>query len=295
MNRRFVHIFRNEAKVFYESFTQFSKDLFTNSSANGYIHSAEFGRYRERAVERFLRLLTPQRLAFSDGFIITPRDQVSTQCDIIIYKKNDTPLINDNNATFFPVESVAGVVEVKSTLKKSELKDSLNKLARVKKLRDDIYNDKNNVLEISRRNNTHLPPQNNIWSQLDSIFTVLVCDKLDFDLDKFSPIELYDPSTPRYCWHNIILSLNDGVFLYSSERDHCWPVLPFQKSMLLSGFVYYPKEDMELSHIEFFGHFYNLGISMNSVFYPELSNYFNEILDLESTKNLIVPLWTKTD
>lgn len=65
--------------------------------------------------------------------------------------------------------------------------------------------------------------------------------------------------------------------------------------MLLSGFVYYPKEDMELSHIEFFGHFYNLGISMNSVFYPELSNYFNEILDLESTKNLIVPLWTKTD
>lgn len=289
MNKRFLHIFRHEAKVFYDSFTHFSKELFSNENGGVYIHSGEFGRYRERAVERFLRLITPQNLKFGDGFILTPRNQVSTQCDIIIYSQEDTPLISDNNATFFPIESVAGVVEVKSKLSKSELKNTLRKLANVKKLREDIYNDTDNELEISRKNNLSAPKKDVLWNHQDTLFTVLICEKFDFNLKASKPSEFYDNSIPPRYWHNLVLSLDDGVLVYNYERDHCWPVLAKGSLLIPSNQICYPKEDAAIPYLEIFGHLYNLGISVTSLFYPELRNYFDERFTTDSPNQLIIP------
>lgn len=288
-----MHVFSNEAKLFYDSFTNYSRGLFEGEGEGvGSIHNGEFGRYRERAVERFLRLLTPQNLKFADGFILTPRNQVSTQCDIIIYSQEDTPLISDNNASFFPVESVTGVVEVKSTLSKSELTKALNKLAKIKRLREDIYNDHHNNLEISRKNNLLFPPKDHLWNQHDSLFTVLVCEKFKFDLKKVRPAECYDDDVPYRYRHNLILSLEDGVFFYNHERDHCWPVILKGNGMYISNNIFNPKDDGELPYLEVFGHQYNLGISMNSLFIPELRNYFDDRFDVGSIDSLKVPGWT---
>lgn len=40
----------------------------------------------------------------SDGFIITSKNSISTQCDIIIYNSNTVPLISDGIARMFPIE-----------------------------------------------------------------------------------------------------------------------------------------------------------------------------------------------
>ena len=39
----------------------------------------------------------------SDGFIITSKNSISTQCDIIIYNSNTVPLISDGIARMFPI------------------------------------------------------------------------------------------------------------------------------------------------------------------------------------------------
>lgn len=57
---------------------------------------------------------------------------------IISIFKEHTPLIENSGQRFFPVECVAGVIEVKSKLTKATLKEALVKLAAIKDLRNDI-------------------------------------------------------------------------------------------------------------------------------------------------------------
>ena len=70
--------------------------------------------YRERIVSDLLKPFLPSRLAVGTGFIITHQNKQSTQCDLIIYDKENTPVIENGDQRFFPVECVIGVVEVKN-------------------------------------------------------------------------------------------------------------------------------------------------------------------------------------
>lgn len=53
--------------------------------------------------------------------------------------KNNTPLIQSKELqNFYPVETVAAVVKIKSALSKKELKYALEKLSKVKTLRKSV-------------------------------------------------------------------------------------------------------------------------------------------------------------
>lgn len=59
---------------------------------------------------------------------------MSHQCDIVIYDALQTPLVESQfSQMFYTIESVAAVGEIKSVLSKQAFKETINKLATVKK------------------------------------------------------------------------------------------------------------------------------------------------------------------
>ena len=163
-------------------------------------HNLEYGMYRERVFKELIGFLLKRDVRVSDGFIITDKDTVSTQCDLIIYDSNVIPLIDDSVANFFPVEIVRGVGEIKSNMSKQEFKDALIKLANNKQLSD-------------HRSGASVDESNKPLENRDLI-SFLVCNKFEFKLEDIDFNEIYG-GIPQRFWHNAILSVHDGVFLYT--------------------------------------------------------------------------------
>ena len=135
-NKIFEELFSEKIEIFKNSYTNISKNLFYDEVSNKIIHNGEYGTYREAVTREFLRPFIPNNLDISTGFLINTCDEVSTQCDIVIYEPKMTPLVQTSELQrFFPVESVASIGEIKSNLKKHELKAAINKLASNKSLR----------------------------------------------------------------------------------------------------------------------------------------------------------------
>lgn len=99
-------------------------------------HQGSKGSYRENTLKRFLsegRL--PSRYGIGTGEIVGPAHNVSHQSDLIIYDcLNGISLIYDENTQVYPIECVAGTIEVKSTLSKTEFIKSLENIKSVKQL-----------------------------------------------------------------------------------------------------------------------------------------------------------------
>ncbi len=99
-------------------------------------HQGNKGTYRESALREFLlsgRL--PKRFGIGTGEIIGPTRNVSKQSDLVIYDQLDgMSLVYDDNVQIYPIESVFGVIEVKSQLSKTELIKSLENIKSVKSL-----------------------------------------------------------------------------------------------------------------------------------------------------------------
>ena len=77
------------------------------------------------------------KLAIATGCIIDSYGNTSTQTDVILYEIDQCLIfsINDTTeATYIPCEGVVAIWEVKSTLTTTDLKDSINKIKRVKEL-----------------------------------------------------------------------------------------------------------------------------------------------------------------
>ena len=90
--------------------------------------------YRERCLKDILSYFLDKNYTISDGFIINSNNEVSTQCDVIIHNSKIMPLIDNNISNFFPMEVISSIGEVKSTLSKDQLKETLRKLAKNKML-----------------------------------------------------------------------------------------------------------------------------------------------------------------
>jgi len=98
-------------------------------------HSALKGSEAENIVKSFLNDHLPRRFAAGSGFIIDINDQVSKQTDLIIYDSLNCPVYRvSDNASIFPNDNVAAVIEVKSTLDKDRLRESFENIAAAKKL-----------------------------------------------------------------------------------------------------------------------------------------------------------------
>lgn len=98
-------------------------------------HNGEKGTARENILKEYLMSYIPEKYNFSKGTIVDCKDVQSKQIDIIIHDKFLTPYLVDMNETkIVPIESVYGVIEVKSTLSKEELRKSIKNIESVRSL-----------------------------------------------------------------------------------------------------------------------------------------------------------------
>lgn len=98
-------------------------------------HNPELGRLNETHLVSLLREVLPQKIGIGTGFIASGGDcpRKSPQCDIILYDAlNNVPLYTSDAWSIYPIEMVYGVIEVKTTLNKRELKDAFEKCARIR-------------------------------------------------------------------------------------------------------------------------------------------------------------------
>lgn len=104
-----------------------------------YEHQGNKGSFREGALRDFLASdRMPSKYGLGTGEIVSSHGEVSKQSDLIIFDRlNGIPLLYSDTVQVFPVESVYGVVEVKSKLSKEELLKALDNIKSVKMLGDD--------------------------------------------------------------------------------------------------------------------------------------------------------------
>lgn len=162
----------------------------------------------------------PKKYDISSGFVINSENQISTQCDLIIYDKDNTPQIESfEKQKFFPVETIVAIGEVKSDINSAlELNEYLEKLSKVKKMREGVKKPRTYFRPFSGPYNPSINPY-------DSIFTFIICNKFNFNTsENFIRYE-----SDRKYKHNLVLSLEDGLINYKSKNGDPNLSVPFIK------------------------------------------------------------------
>ena len=270
MNNIFDKLVKSKIEQFENDYANLSRQIFVDRNGK-LIHPGEFGTYREKIIKAFLEPFLPTRLAIGSGFIITSKDRISSQCDIIIYDKAHTPIVENGEQKFFPVECVAGVIEVKSKLTKSTLKDALIKLTKVKELRNDIGN--NPYIFKSYTGGGTFNPKLYVR---DQIATFLICESIDIEIEKELPnlFGVIYREIDKSLFHNMILNIDNYCLLYFDGK---YPIYhsyynyereSFKNECIMPHDVGYAKE-----HILLFLNYFYMLISSVSIMDLEITNY----------------------
>ena len=267
----FDALLREKTDLFRTAFSTVSTEVFYNSTEKKLRHTGEYGMFREAIVRDFLKFIIPQGLDITTGFVITSMDDVSTQCDIIVFDSKMTPLYQEGDRQrFFPVESIFCIGEVKSTLKRQDLSSALNKLATTKALSERISHPR----VLRRYPPGEFDPTNH---PDDLIPTILICQKLDFDLSNIeNEIDgMYESTVLHRHKHNIILSIEDGLLSYhdSSGMYLSYPMLAGDQ--VRHRFTQ-PRSNIYV-HFMLFASFMFMLTTNKTLLYPEFSFYMGTI------------------
>lgn len=275
-NRIYNKLLENKIENLINSFKYTSRDIFYDEANNRIIHPGEFGGYREKIIIDFLRITIPKTFGISDGFIISNNDEISTQCDIVIYDKEYTPTIEiDSLQKFYTVETVVGIGEAKSKLSKAALKETLIKLANSKKIKCNVQQPY--ILKKKSADNIFQPTVN----VYDNIFSFLICEKLEFNLndldwnDYFN--DVYNDFETNHR-HNVILSIEDGFILYKGTLSGQNTILPYPSLVGNQPFEneFIQKENGSYRIYKLFASAMFDGISHATILYPETTKYIVE-------------------
>lgn len=277
----FLEIYKEQVELFMSSYLKSSRNIFYEpENHNNLHHAGEFGIYRERIVSKFLKLFTPQRLEFDSGFVIVPNDKPSKQIDIIVYDKNESPLIkSEEGQKFFPMETVASIGEIKSVLTQSNLKTELQNLVGLKKMRESLgnrfllYSAKPKDVDVANAITKDIPfnPAN---FPHDQISTFLICEKFDFEINEENTHEiissLYEQETIDRHKVDFILSLKDGFIGYYKEGEE---FLLHPSTTDGYNIELVPSNETHDHIKQFVNLFYNR-LALTSIVKPEISEYF---------------------
>jgi hypothetical protein len=118
-----------------DRFAHVEETLLSQFREAGFIqHQGDKGENREEILREFLSRHLPKRYGVAKGEIITRDGTHSHSADIIIYDAANAPLLYSGKTAVIPIEGVYGIIEVKSTLSKSELLDTTQKIEKFKRL-----------------------------------------------------------------------------------------------------------------------------------------------------------------
>lgn len=270
MNEVFDKLVKSKIEKFVFDYKRLSREVFVNE--NGDLkHPAEFGIYREKIIKHLIQPFLPSRLAIGTGFIITSKNETSTQCDLLIYDKDNTPVIENEEQRFFPIECVVGVIEVKSRLDKSKLKAALIKLSEIKKLRESVSS---NIYTF--KNGRQDKPFSPKYYGRDQIATFLICESIEMnvkeDINTFFK-DVYN-CIDKSLFHNMILSIDNGIFLYNDGNVPIYhSYYDYSKEAFKNQFICPHALGYHYEHILLFVNYFYMIISSISVLYIEMTEY----------------------
>lgn len=193
-------------KVFRGISNKIMSDFIISAEIN---HNGNKGTYRENALKNFLsqgRL--PGRYGIGSGEIVGPIQNVSKQSDLIIYDQlNGFSLVYDEGIQVYPIECVAGVIEVKSTLNKTEFIKALENIKSVKSLVPDETATK------------HLAAGWKMAYKRPSPFGAIFAYKLgENSLDSLvNNLTEWEKDVPKQLWPNVIAVLNEGIIFHYAD------------------------------------------------------------------------------
>ena len=266
----FEHLLIQKIDTFVNQFKE-SKNVFYDANKKQPIHPGEYGIYREKICKEFLKAIVPSKFNFGTGFVINTFNEVSSQCDIIVHDSQNTPLIQNNELeTFYPIETVVAIGEIKSKLSKTNFVGALKTLAKIKKMRENIKNPV--IIHPSQSTFREYNPKNHPY---DQIVTFLICEKLEFNYDnlvnEFDSIYEEFPVSLR---HNLILSIDDGLICYyDGNKTMAYPIMPNNpcKNRITISDIKYP-------YMKLFASYMFQTTSSASILYPEITDYMGSIL-----------------
>lgn len=274
----FNALLEEQTQIFKNGFLNVSSAVFYDDEKKRMIHNQEYGVYREKICKEFIKFFIPQNYMISDGFIINNNDEVSHQCDIIIYDRNFTPLLqSENKQRFFPVETIAAIGEIKSNVTFAELKIALKKLSNLKKIRKNIKSPEIFTRQFNTSDSQYRPE----ILGFDQIITFLICRKLNFDLsDLPNKINSVYKGIDDSLRHNMILSIEDGLLYYvaPNDSDLCYPINindNYELELCKNKFITPQKENN--SHINFFINSLFKSISATTILHPNILSYIKPV------------------
>ncbi|GAB3536145.1 DUF6602 domain-containing protein [Photobacterium alginatilyticum] len=185
------------------------------------------GAARESEVRQKLESILPTGVGVGTGCVIDFEGNASSQQDIIIYENNLCPVFSINNTpetTYYPCEGVIAVGEIKSTIGKTELIDSFNKIKSAKELQrqkilsrstifDYDYYSFRHYLSMQGFDCTKEEEFNQDGNSKDQIFGFILCN--DFSVKENTLIEHVNncsKAIDRKLLPNMVVSLQSGMF-----------------------------------------------------------------------------------
>ena len=120
-----------------ETFVHLSDEMRSASASSRVIrHQGRLGTERESQLEAHLLRFLPERYAIGRGEVVSAQGTWSRDEDLILYDRFNSPkLFTAAHSLVLPVESVAAVVEVKSSLGTKEIRAASQSIASVKALK----------------------------------------------------------------------------------------------------------------------------------------------------------------
>jgi hypothetical protein len=126
------------ANTFPEYFADVAREMRVRSASirrDFATHRGSAGRNREDLVAQFLSEHLPTRFKIDTGLVISPAGYFSNQADLVVTDQlRNAPLHASRPEKLWPVESVYALLEVKTQLSPTEIRDSLAKCRRFKTL-----------------------------------------------------------------------------------------------------------------------------------------------------------------
>ena len=179
------------------------------------------GSAREHDVRQKLQSILPSKVGITSGCVIDSYGNTSNQIDVILYEKEQCPVFSingDPNSTYIPCEGVIAVGEIKSSIGKKEIIDSVNKIARVKSLtrhstNPTCFRKYGSSLAAQGVDSESLDPIN---KPFDQIYGFILCH--EFALLESSISDRYKEVTSQhlpYLSPNVLISLKSGMAMFS--------------------------------------------------------------------------------
>lgn len=166
-------------------------------------HYGTSGQEAEDILIKFLNDHLPRRFAASSGFVIDAENTLSKQCDVLVYDAENSPIYRaGDRGLILPSDSIASVIEVKSKLTKSQLKDSVEKIASVKRL---------------KRTPVSSGDQPVTFSELivNSSYGVVFAYDADSSMNAIAEnLKEFNQDVPRSRWIDAIIVLGKGTITY---------------------------------------------------------------------------------